>query len=772
MIREPFNDGWEFRPRVNPFAELGGVSVPYQPVTLPHDAMIGQRRAAADGPAAREGAAAAYFPGGAFEYRKVFAVPEEHRGRRIFLEFEGIYRDAMVYVNGDYAGQRPYGYSLFRIDADRFLRFGADNEIRVEARAHRDSRWYTGAGIYRDTWLLAGPLVRIGPDGVRVTTPDIDPERAVIEVATRVENDSVAISSADIATEVRDADGNVVAADTARVSVLPGEPATARQRLYVRSPLLWSPDSPALYTASVTLTGDDGAADAGTATFGIRSLQLDPDRGLRVNGETVKLRGACVHHDNGVLGAATFPRAEERRVEILRDAGFNAIRMSHYPMSRAMLDACDRLGVLVMDEAFDMWTGAKSDFDYSLDFAQWWERDIEAMVAKDYNHPSVILYSIGNEIPETGSPAGAAWGRRLAEKVRALDGTRFVTNAVNGMLAVLGDLAALRARASEGAGINTLMADPGDAMNAISASDLVSRRTAESFSVLDVAGVNYAEARYALDRELFPNRVIVGSETFPTRIDRNWRLVKQYGHVIGDFTWSGWDYLGEAGIGRPQYATADGRRPDFAAPFPHLLAGCGDIDITGYRRPASYYREIVFGLRSRPYLAVQRPEHHGQAFIGSPWAWSDSVASWSWPGSEGEPVTVEVYSDADEVELLVNGRSLGRRAAGHEHRFRAEFEAVYEPGELVAVAYAGGVETGRDRLRSAAGPVLLRAEADRPVIAADGTDLAYVALTLTDPAGTGWAAADRPVRVEVSGAGVLLGFGSANPSTEERFDAA
>ena len=771
MIRVPFNDGWEFRPRVNPFAELGGVPAPYQPVTLPHDAMIGQQRTAADGPAAREGAAAAYFPGGAFEYRKVFAVPAGYRGKRVFVEFEGVYRDAMVYVNGGYAGQRPYGYSLFRIDAGRFLRFGADNEVRVEARAHRDSRWYTGAGIYRDAWLLSGGLVRIGPDGVRVTTPDIDPERAVVEVATKVENDSVTIRTAVLATELRDPAGTVVAADSARVSVLPGEPATVRQRLYVRSPQLWGPDSPARYTANVTLTGDDIETEAEAVTFGIRSLQLDPDRGLRINGQTVKLRGACVHHDNGVLGAAAHPRAEERRVEILREAGFNAIRMSHYPMSRAMLDACDRLGVLVMDEAFDVWTAAKSDFDYSLDFAQWWERDIEAMVAKDVNHPSVILYSIGNEIPEAGSPAGAAWGRKLSEKVRSLDGTRFVTNAVNGMLAVLGDLAAMRARASEGAGVNTQMAEAGDAMNAISASDLVTRRTAESFSVLDVAGLNYAEARYALDRELFPNRVIVGSETFPTRIDGNWQLVKQYSHVIGDFTWTGWDYLGEAGIGRPEYAAADGRRPDFAAPFPYLLAGCGDIDITGYRRPASYYREIVFGLRSRPYLAVQRPENHGRTFAGSPWAWSDSIASWTWPGSEGEPVTVEVYSDADEVELLVNGRSLGRGEAGRDHRFRAEFETVYEPGELTAIAYAGGVETGRDLLRSAAGPVLLRAEADRQVITADGTALAYVALTLTDPAGTCWTASDRPVRVEVSGQGVLLGFGSASPSTEERFDA-
>jgi beta-galactosidase len=777
MFRVSFNDGWEFRSKVSSFAELGRASLPYRPVTLPHDAMIGLERIAPDGAGLRDGGgvpgggAVAYFPGGAFEYRKVFPVPEDYQGSRILLEFEGVYRDAMVYVNGDYAGQRPYGYSLFRVDAGRFLRFGQDNEIRVEARAHQDSRWYTGAGIYRDTWLLTGGPVRIGPDGVRVVTPDIDAERAVVEVATRVENDSIAIRTAGIVTEILDAAGTVVAADTSRISVLPGEPATARQRLYVRAPNLWSTESPALYTARVALAEEDGESDAETVTFGIRSLRLDPERGLRINGETVKLRGACVHHDNGVLGAATFPRAEERRVQLLKDAGFNAIRMSHHPMSKPMLDACDRLGVLVMDEAFDMWTSAKSDFDYSLHFPQWWERDIEAMVAKDVNHPSVILYSIGNEIPEAGSPAGAAWGRKLAEKVRSLDGTRYVTNAVNGMLAVLDQLAALRSQPSENAGINTLMADPADMMNAISSSDLATGRTAESFSVLDVAGINYAEARYDLDREVFPNRIIVGSETFPTRIDGNWRLVKQHGNVIGDFTWTGWDYLGEAGIGRPQYATADGSRPTFTAPYPYLLAGCGDIDITGHRRSASYYRQIVFGLRDRPYLAVQRPEHHGQTFTGTPWAWTDSISSWTWPGSEGAPVTVEVYSDADEVELVVNGRSLGRRPAGEGHRFRAEFEAVYEPGELVAVAYAGGAETGRHVLRSAAGPVQLRAEADRPVIFAGGGDLAYVAVTLTDAAGTCYTQADRPVTVEISGPGALLGFGSAAPSTEERFDA-
>ena len=782
MIRTSFNDGWQTRPKVNPFAELSGPQAPFRPVTLPHDAMIERERAAPGGEVTMEGGAGAYFPGGTYEYRKTFFVPEEQRGKRILFEFEGVYRDAVVFVNGDYAGQRPFGYSHFHIDADRFLRFGEDNEIRVEARSHRDSRWYTGAGIYRDTWMLVGEVVRIAPDGVRVTTPDIDGERAVIEVATRVENDSIAIRTVDVVTEIRDGGGDVVATDTSKATVLPGEPATVRQRLYVRAPLLWSPDTPTLYAATVTLE-DLEDLDTETVTFGIRSLSLDPENGLRINGETVKLRGACVHHDNGPLGAATYARAEERRVQLLKDVGFNAIRMSHNPMSKAMLDACDRLGVLVVDETFDVWTSGKSEFDYSLDFPEWWERDIEAMVAKDFNHPSVIMYSIGNEIPETGSPFGAAWGRKLAEKVRSLDPTRYVTNAVNGMLAVMSELGKLQQqsqekveekaaeKADEGKGINTLMADAGDMMNAISASALVTEKTAESFAVLDVAGMNYAEARYALDKDLFPNRIILGTETFPTRIDGNWRLVEQHGHVIGDFTWTGWDYLGEVGIGRPQYLTPDTPRPSHTAPYPYLVAGCGDLDITGHRRPASYYREIVFGLRTEPFIAVRRPEHHGSTYAGTPWAWSDAISSWTWPGSEGDPITIEVYGDADEVELLVNSGSLGRHPVDEDHRFRTEFDTTYEPGELLAIAYRDGTETGRETLRTATGPIQLRAETDRPLITTNGGDLAYVTLALTDPHGTLHTAADRPVRLEVSGAGVLLGFGSADPATEERFDA-
>ncbi|MFZ3572241.1 glycoside hydrolase family 2 TIM barrel-domain containing protein [Streptomyces sp. BH097] len=764
MKRTSFNDGWEFGPKANPFAELSGATTPFRPVSVPHDAMLGRRRTA-------EGtAAAAFFPGGAYEYRKTFQVPAEDEAKRILVEFEGVYRDAMVYVNGTYVTQRPYGYSQFRADIGPHLRYGASNEIRVEARTHQDSRWYTGAGIYRDTWLLVGDPVHIAPEGVRVTTLESDQEQAVVEVAVRIESDERAVRTVRLGTEIAGADGRTLTTGSTPVTVEPGQQAIARQRLYIRDPALWSPDQPALHTAAITLDDD---RDTENVTFGIRTLHLDPTHGLRLNGDPVKLRGACVHHDNGPLGAATYARAEERRVELLKDAGFNALRMSHHPMSSAMLAACDRLGMLVVDEAFDMWTSGKSAFDYSLYFTEWWERDLEAMVAKDYNHPSVIMYSIGNEILEAGSPAGAAWGRRLAEKIRALDSTRYVTNAINTALAVMADLADLKQdqdaeRAeSEGTGINTFMADPAARLEALATSELVTHKTEESFALLDVAGMNYAEARYALDRKLFPDRIILGTETFPTHIDRIWRLTEEHGHVIGDFTWTGWDYLGEVGIGRPLYRTDDEQPAGFMASYPHLTADCGDIDITGHRRPASYYREIVFGLRIDPYLAVRRPQHHGSTYVATPWAWSDAISSWTWPGFEKAPVTVEVYGAGDEVELLVNGRSQGRRPLA---AFRTEFEVLYEPGELQAVTYAGGMESGRHVVHTAGAPKRLRADSDRAIVTATGGDLAYVSLTLTDAAGTCNPSADRPVRLEVTGDGVLAGFGSACPSTDEPFD--
>ncbi|MEU4226996.1 glycoside hydrolase family 2 TIM barrel-domain containing protein [Nonomuraea sp. NPDC026600] len=773
MSRTSFNGGWQFRAKFNPFAELGRITIPYQDVTLPHDAMIGRAR----DPQLHLGAGTAYFPGGAYEYRKTFDVPEDLAGKRVVFEFEGVYRDAMIHVNGDYAGQRPYGYSRFLIDATDLVRAGGENEIHVDARNHGDGRWYTGAGIYRDVWMHVLEPVHFGIDGIRIRTPDIEPARAMTDVEITVVNDTAALRTVDVRSEIADPSGEVVASGASRVTLLAGESAVTRHRLYVPSPALWNVGTPRLYTCSTELRDqNEQQLETRTISFGIRRLQLDPRAGLRINGETVKLRGACVHHDNGILGAATVAAAEERRVRILKEAGFNAIRSAHNPISPAMLDACDRLGMFVLDEAFDVWTHDKTNFGYAVDFPEWWERDLEAMVATDFNHPSVILYSIGNEIPETGTPIGGVWGRRLAEKVRSLDDTRYVTNAINGMLAVMPDVMAMMQQpdtpsdSTDGPGINTLMADVGDFMNMIGSSEPVTRKTAESFGVLDVAGMNYLESRYETDRDLFPNRIILGTETFPGRIDRNWQLVLRNDHVIGDFTWTGWDYLGEVGIGRARYPDDEAPGAALSGDYPWLAAWCGDVDITGYRRPASYYRETVFGLRSGPYISVQRPERYGQIVELGPWTWSDSISSWSWDGFDGKPIKVEVYSDADEVELLINGRSAGRQPAGPEHRFRCEFDTVFEPGTVVAVAYRRGREAGRFSLTSATGPVTLSAVTDRSVVRADTSDLAFVDILLVDGAGNPFTM-DRDVTVEVDGPGILMGLGSANPATEEGFGA-
>ncbi|MFK4851906.1 glycoside hydrolase family 2 TIM barrel-domain containing protein [Microbacterium sp. ZW T6_19] len=763
MTTTSFNDGWSVRDKTSIFESLQG-AVETESVRLPHDALIHRDRSGAAGRTSHTG----YFPSATVEYAKTLHIPEDYRDKRVTLELQGVHRDAMVYVNEVFAAQRPFGYSTFYVELDAFLTYGAANTIRIEARAHEDSRWYTGVGMHRDAWLHVTELVHVTRTGVQITTPDIDARRAVVEVVTTVQNESTGTAQRSISTVLRDSEGRTVATDTALLTLRAGSTSVTRQRLYVTTPQLWDVGSPSLYTAVTTLLDTGTAAEERETRFGIRTLQLDPVEGLRINGTTVKLRGACIHHDNGILGAATIGRAEERRVQLLKEAGFNAIRSSHNPLSQAMLDACDRHGMLVMDETFDMWTVGKSAFDYSLSFPEWWERDVEALVAKDFNHPSVIFYSIGNEIPETGNPLGSDWGRRIAEKIRSLDETRFVTNSINGFVSALTEVARIMAAEREGdapAGVNAA----GDFMGAINASGMVTERTAESFAAVDVAGINYGETRYVADSDEFPNRIIVGTETFPRNIDVNWRLVEENPHVIGDFTWTGWDYLGEVGIGRVQYL-ADGEGPSFAAPYPWLAAWCGDLDITGFRRPMSYYRETVFGLRHEPYVAVQPPQHHGAVQFPSPWAWSDAVASWTWDVPAGSPATVEVYSDADEVELLLNGESIGRTAAGRDHGYRAVFEVPYAPGELTAIAHTAGSEVSRASLRTASEDVRLKVEADRDRLIDNTSDLGFITIELRDAEGTLITGADRLARVAISGAAILQGLGSARPDPTEKYD--
>jgi beta-galactosidase len=762
MLKERFNDGWNVRELTSLFDAFSGGAKDVKPVTLPHDMMITLPRRAD----AQSGSRKGYFINGCYEYTKTFYAGEKYRDKVITLEFEGVYMNAAVYVNGDYAGQRPYGYSNFYIPISRFLAFEADNTIKVTVETGNDSRWYSGSGIYRNVNILIGDPIHFDPDGVKITTADMGDGYAVIETSSVIENSGHKADTVFVLTEILAKDGTAVVSDKSPATLWESR-TTLRRRLLIRDPGLWDLDSPYLYECRSTILLDGAVIDVKNDHFGLRKLQLDLLHGFRLNGRTVNLRGACIHHDNGVLGAATFEGAEERRVRGLKEAGFNAIRSAHHPASKALLDACDRLGMLVMDEAFDMWSISKTSDDYSRYFPEWWERDVAAMVDKDYNHPSVVLYSIGNEIPDTGSRIGSQWGRKIAEKIKALDKSRFTINSINGMVSVMDKLAARRENQGGNAEINSAMADAGDMMKQAMNTELVSNATEEAYSCVDIAGYNYMDSRYESDKTLYPNRIICGSETFPKDIAANWKLVEENSHVIGDFTWTGWDYLGEAGIGKIDYSGKKTRR--FDGEYPWHIAYCGDIDITGDRRPASYYREIVWGLRRDPYIAVEKPDRFGLPARPSPWSWSDTIGSWTWPGWEGKPVKVEVYSGADEVELRLNGNPLGRAAAGKKAAFKAVFTVVYSPGILEALAYSGGKETGRTRIVSASSAAALTLDCDRNTIRADAAELAYISISLTDQAGTLNTSFEKKLSLSVSGPGSLQGFGSANPESEEDY---
>ena len=767
MIRKNFNEKW--RVSINDSDVFAFTAPEEKEVTLPYDAVIHTPRTATA--SSKKGC----FENGAWSYKKTFFVPEERRGTRTIFEFEGVYQRAMIYINGDYAGQHPYGYTPFLIDADRYLRYGEENEINVTVRTADDSRWYTGAGIYRDVYMLTSSLVYVKPYSVKITTPDIDEERAVVCIAATLRNDGAEpLITANTIVELRDANGNVVAKGSAPCTVYRGEEVVFRHRLYVKTPQLWDVESPNLYTCAVYVADSQGISlDESTERFGIRSLSLDFDNGLRINGKTVKMSGSCIHHDNGPLGAVSLLDAERRRISLMKKVGFNAIRMSHHPASPALLAACDELGMLVMDEAFDMWTINKSDFDYALDFPVWWEHDMKAFVDRAFNHPSIIMYSIGNEIKETGSPNGTAWGRKLAEKIRELDSTRYITNGVNGMLSAMDTIRKMRQTekaqeqsAATHGDINNMMTGMGEMMKRFMSSEAVTKVTEESFAYLDIAGYNYMDNRYVMDKELFPNRLIVGSETYTSDIDRNWRLVMDNSHVLGDFTWTGWDYLGEAGVGMIKYPK-DGKYENVYNRYPTLTAMTGDIAITGFRRPLSYYREIVLGLRTEPYLAVQRPEHYHEIAFLPPWCFSDSAAHWSFTGFEGKPAKVEIYSHADEVELIINDKSMGRQPAGEANRFKAIFDTIYEAGEVIAVAYEKGAETGRFNLKTAMGKMELSIKADREEVTEN--NLVYVDIFLKDAEGNLFGADNKKIKVDVEGGGALIGFANANPNTEENF---
>ena len=801
MIRKSFNNDWKFsRGSGSALSAMFGGQEEPEAVTLPHDASILEPRV--QDPYASGNA---YFTEGNYHYTRKFC-PDACDSDKIFLLFfEGVYQNAFVYVNHSFAAKHPYGYGEFYIDITKYLRFGEENEISVVVKNGVSSgRWYTGGGIYRDVTLLVADRLYLAPQGTQIETVETDEELAVIRVKTTLIHRNAGNRTVRLVTELYDENGVLAASDNIPVTIQEQESLELEQKLYVRQPKCWSAEQPSLYRYQIRILEDarvsgternanakndrfskenqnpdkeerrfigEQILDEETGTFGIRTIQVDPLRGLRINGKTVKLRGGCIHHDNGLIGSAEFSHAEQVRIRELKKAGYNAIRSAHYPMSRQLLKACDELGMYVMDEFSDVWTTTKVDFDYGMNLTEWWKYDIEHMVYKDFNHPCVILYSIGNEIPEVGNCFDARLGKRMADKIRQMDRTRPLVNCMNLTLAVMDRfsevLAAIGSEENLSAGeINSLMTNLGAAMEKITGSDYVAAVTEEACSHVDVTGFNYAAARYEIDGNKFPNRVIVGSETNPRDLDRNWALVEKLPYVIGDFSWTAWDYLGEAGIALVTY---ENEAMGFYKPYPCKAAYCGDFNLLGDRRPVSYWREIIWGLRKKPYLAVQPPQHYGEKKNMTQWAFTDAVHTWTWKESEGKPVCVEVYSTEEEVELFINGSSIGRKKTGELKKGVTYFDTVYNSGTIEAVAFSGGKETGRDVLKTAGDTLRLSVKTDQDGIPADGADICYVDLRIEDENGELHTEAEIPVTVALDGPGQILGFGSAAPVSAENY---
>lgn len=779
MKKFDFNGGWKFVKGCVPSLKvLQMYGKEAEDICLPHDAMIHELR----NETTKNGGATGFYPGGTYTYFKTFSAPEAWADKTVMLEFEGVYETAMVYLNGVLVKTNRYGYSNFYADLTRYLKPGADNEVRVVAdnASEQNSRWYTGSGIYRSVKLHLGELVQIPADGVRATTRDADREVAVVGFATAIHNLSRQKKKLTVSVTLTDSDGNRFA-DEIHLTSFAGSENKIYQQITIPAPRLWSCESPHLYECVVRVADGEKVWDEEHFCYGIRKLSLDAVRGLQINGQTVKLRGTCVHHDNGLLGAATHEAAELRKCELLRAAGFNSVRSSHQPADKAFLDACDKVGLLVMDEMIDMWTNHKNDHDFAFSFPDEWRGIAERMVAKDYNHPSVILYSVGNEIAEIGTERGAEINRMLCNYLKELDGTRFTTNGMNALNAagasiypILKELAPLMNRNADPAGTNDSSGSnamnsfmklmEGEAGDAFAVHPTVTEVLRESSESMDIIGLNYLTGRHLLDGKLYPNKCVLGTETFPADIARLWRVVCSSNQVLGDFTWTGYDYLGEAGCGIFYYD----ERANFGSHYPDRAAYIGDLDLTGSRRPISFLREIVYGLRREPYIAVERVDKFGRKHTRTPWMLKDNISSWTWRGYEGQQANVDVYSPSEYVELSLNGTLLGRERVNPD-TFTASFQITYQPGELKAVGLTGDTVDGEYCIRTAADDASLQLDVYQNGVTSAAGRLAFISVSHTDSSGVKDHQTEHDISVAVEGNGRLLALGSANPSSEGNY---
>ena len=744
MKRYDFNHGWTCRA-----LKPGGEPIP---VTLPHDAMRTEARVNTSLGEGNIG----WYEGGDYEYRKIFTLPEDLAGKKLILEFESVYHNAEVWLNGQKIASRPYGYTNFYAELNGALQEG-ENELLVIARNadQPNSRWYSGTGIFRPVWLWAAGEKHVKLNGLRIRTLSIRPAKIAVTVETSVPGQA----------DVEILDGGTVVAK---------ESGSGPFELEIPDAKLWNVDTPVLYTCRVRF-GDDVVEER----FGIRTLSWTPEKGVAINGERVVIRGACIHHDNGILGACSYPEAEERRIRILKQAGYNAVRSAHNPCSKYQLEVCDRLGMLMMDEYVDCWYMHKTQYDYASFVTDWWKRDMKDMVDKDYNHPCVILYSTGNEVAETAQEKGIALQREFTEYLHQLDDTRPVTCGINiffnflssaGFGVYSDEKARQQAEAAKKATrdasaqkpkrksvgsefYNVLAAKIGcDFMKFGASLPMCDWKTRDAFAAMDIAGYNYGNWRYRKDAKKYPKRLILGSETLIGDAYDFWEIAKELPQLVGDFVWAGWDYIGECGDGGPEY-------PDYKSENPEdrIRGGTCRIDFTGKMTPEVDYTRVAFELEKGPRLAVI-PAYEKQRPAITGWQLTSAKRSWTWPGCDGQETDVEVYARAHSVEVLINGQSAGKKKV---KKARANFRVTYHDGEITAVSYdASGKELGRDTLRTAGSETELRLEPEST--GCHPGEMVYFRMRYTDEKGE-----VKPMekhRVSVSAEnGLVMGTANASP---------
>jgi beta-galactosidase len=677
--------------------------------------------------------ATGWVVGGTGWYRKHFRLPAIGENAQVEIRFDGVYMNSEVWINGHSLGVHPYGYTSFAHDLTPHLLRGEMNVLAVRVRNEgANSRWYSGSGIYRHVWLTQTGKVRVPLWGLSVATPTVSAELSIIEVSVIVENRIAIPQAATVHARILGPGNEEGAQSKSPVTLPAGGKSAVTQSLNVSNAKLWSHSTPSLYKAEVEVLVAGEIVDHVSVTFGIRSIEVDIDHGLRINGDIVKLKGGCVHHDNGILGSAAFDRAEERRVETLKASGFNAIRTSHNPPSPAFLDACDRLGMMVIDEAFDCWNIGKNIDDYHVYFEAWWERDLKSMLERDRNHPSIIFWSIGNEIDGRREPTGVEIAKKLRAAVKSIDATRPVTMAVPGPYDH--NLPEWQAN------------DP-------------------AFLHLDVGGYNYQWQQYEIDHKRFPNRIMMGTESFPFEAYESWRSAERLSYVLGDFVWTGIDYLGESAIGHSILSQTPGW---WRQQYPWFNSYCGDIDLIGDKKPQSYYRNVLWG-ESKLEMAVQRPLPAGRTEELANWGWVDELQSWTWTGYEGRPMKVRVYTAGDSVKVLLNGKEIGTKAVPESAKLIAQFDVPYAFGELRAIAYANGQEIASMAFKTVGKPARLRLKVDQATLRASRGSVAFVTVQITDAAGSQIPDIVRRVEFHVEGAGELAAVGNANPKDVTSF---